>query len=307
MEARLALGLALGVNGFGGVFSILAKTASRELSGGFGMTKIFLVASGEFTLPSDWRATLEPHSPSDPLNGVKLKLARANKHVRDVERMVAKFGRSHKIVREMEPDGVHEVVKIRVGKIPRMLPIIIGEVAFQLRSALDQLACALAVLNEESPTEVYFPFAGDRDEFFNKGAQGKIRKLSTAAQKLICRLKPYKGGNNLLWALNRLRIKDVHITLVPLAMRGPKWAGKTVSATVRPGGAVILQYPQTSKKEIVLARCVAGSDIHYNLDPAVGIAFGDVEFLEGENVVGRLRELVNLTEQIVAIFENRFF
>ncbi len=35
--ARLALGFTLGVKGLGGVFSILARTASRELSGGFAM------------------------------------------------------------------------------------------------------------------------------------------------------------------------------------------------------------------------------------------------------------------------------
>jgi len=37
VEARLAVGFALGVKGFGGVFSILARTASRELSGAFTM------------------------------------------------------------------------------------------------------------------------------------------------------------------------------------------------------------------------------------------------------------------------------
>jgi hypothetical protein len=44
VEARLALGFALGVKGFGGVFSIRARTASRELSGALDMPRSNLEA-----------------------------------------------------------------------------------------------------------------------------------------------------------------------------------------------------------------------------------------------------------------------
>src|SRR5207249_1980289 len=117
--------------------------------------------------------------------------------------IIEQFGRVHEIVREMEPDGVHEAVKIKIHQVPEMLPVIIGEVVFHLRSALDHVAGSLAVLNGKTTNGVYFPFAGSPTEFRLPVTQRKIEKLSPAAQKLIRRFKAYKGGNNCLWAMNK--------------------------------------------------------------------------------------------------------
>jgi hypothetical protein len=269
-------------------------------------TSIFLLADTEFELPSNWRANLRRlNQPHDPLHGVKLKIARANEHLGNIETIADKFSKSHSIIREAEPDGIYDAIKIKIGEPPPMLAVIIGEVAFQLRSALDQLATALAVKNGKSPSQVYFPIAGDRQEFRRARTQGKIEKLSPAARKLIWRLKPYKGGNNLLWALNSLRNADVHIALAPLALGGPKWGGRKIRKGG--GGIAVLTYPQTFEKELVLLRCPTETEIEHDLQPEVAIAFGDIEFLEGESVVTRLRQLIDLTERIVSIFQRRFF
>lgn len=64
--------------------------------------------------------------------------------------------------------------------------------------------------------ETYFPIGGSREDFEKTGI-GKIKRLSAAAQKRICGLKPYKGSNDPLWQLHQLDILDKHVVLVPVA------------------------------------------------------------------------------------------
>ena len=59
--------------------------------------------------------------------------------------------------------------------------------------------------------------------------------------------------------------------------------------------------------DLVLARCTAGALVEYDTKPDIDIAFSDIEFLEGERVVAKLRQMVDRTERIVQIFERHFF
>ena len=301
----------------GGVFIAFRIAASRRRAvsssvycssfvdrGAAMATKVFIVSGTSYTIPPNWSATPKPQN---PLHGVKLKISRADQHVADIEQIVNTFSTSHRIVREMEPDGLHELVKLIVVPIPDMLPVIVSEAVSHLRSALDNLAAALAVKNSKG---VYFPIENSLDEFKLPRAQRKINNLPPHAQKLIHRLKPYKGGNNLLWAMNRLRNDDVHTRLTALIVSAPHWNANRTIATHIPateGAMIEIEYPQTFEDQIVLARCSHGAKIEYDAEPVIGIAFRDIEFLEGESIVARLRQMVNLTKRIVEIFERYCF
>jgi len=266
------------------------------------VTKVIIVSGTSHPLPTYWSAKPTPEH-ADPLYGVKIKIRRADEHVANIESIVEAFGGSHRIVREMEPDGVYETVKLLVAPVPEMLPVIVGEVVFHLRSALDNLACCLAIANGKSAKKVCFPIAGDRQKFELPDTQGKIQNLSPTAQKLIRRLKPYKGGNNLLWVMNRLRNDDVHTRLLPLVLDGPHWKSPTITTLIPSGAMIEIEYPQAFEDQIVLARCLHGAKIEYDAEPVIGIAFDDIEFLKGESIVACLRQMVNLTARVVQIFE----
>jgi hypothetical protein len=272
------------------------------------VTQVIVFSGTTFNLSAlNWQAVqkLDVH----PLYGVKIKIARANEHILNIAQTVQAFGRSHRIVREMELHGIHEIVKLLVAPVPEMLPVVVGEVVFHLRSALDNLACCLAIANGKSVKSVYFPIVNSPDEFELPATQRKIKNLSPAAQKLIHRLKPYKGGANLLWAMNRLRNEDIHIRLAPILVNGPHW--KTATARVlinaESGGTIEMTTTEAFENEIILARCSRGAKIEYDAEPTIHIAFGDIEFLKGESIVSRLQQMVDLTTRIVDIFERHFF
>ena len=272
------------------------------------MNTILIVAGTRHTFPPDWSAKSKPKQ-THPLHGIKIRLARANEHLANIENISRTFSHSHEIVREMEPDGVHEAVKLLVAPMPETLPVIVSELVFHLRSALDNLACCLAVANGKSAARVSFPIAADRTEFEDPKMQSRIRKLPSAAQKLVRRLKPYKGGDNLLWAMNKLRNNDIHARLVCLILHGPHWKASTITTSIPPFGnsMIEIQYPHTFEDQLVLARCTAGASVEYDTKPDIDIAFSDIEFLEGERVVAKLRQMVDRTERIVQIFERHFF
>jgi hypothetical protein len=298
----------------GGIVSIRAaiRFASSRLSVGsrvfFMATTVWIVSGTKYEHPSGMAPKLRPEADQPTLYGVKLKIGRANEHLANIEKIVDAFGTSHRIVREPEADGVHEVVKLVVASVPEMLPIIVSEAVFHLRSALDNLAVSLVPAGGNTKT-TYFPIANCRQEFELPETQRKIKALPPRAQKAIHRLKPYKGGNDLLWAMNRLRNNNTHLRLLPIARIGPHWNSPTITTLIPAisGAMIEINYPQTFINELVLARCSHGAKVEYDAQPAVGIAFSDVEFLKGESVVTRVRQMVNLTERIVQIFERYFF
>jgi hypothetical protein len=271
-------------------------------------TTVWILSGTQYKRPPELAPKLRPLPEPPPLYGVKLKIARANEHLANVEKIVDAFGASHRIVRESEIDGIHEVVKLVVGSIDKMLPIIVSEAVFHLRSALDNLVVSLVPAGKNT-SNTYFPIAKCRQEFELPRTQEKIEMLPPRVQKAIHRLKPYKGGNNLLWAMNRLRNNNTHLRLLPIARTGPHWNSHTIDTLipVTSGAMIEIPYPKTFVDELVLARCFNGATIEYDAKPTIGIAFGDVEFLKGESVVARLRQMVDLTERIVEIFERYFF
>jgi len=97
--------------------------------------------------------------------------------------------------------------------------------------------------------------------------------------------------------------------LVPFVLNGPHWGSRTVSTNIpsTPNAIIEIIYPKAFEDEIVLARCSPGTEIEYDAKPVISVAFGDIEVLKGEDIVARLREMVDLTQRIVQIFERYFF
>jgi len=116
---------------------------------------------------------------------------------------------------EPDEESGGKVVKMRYDQpFPDDIAIDNGNVFYQIRSALDQLVCALAVRNGATDTKgTSFPICADRDAFFDKGkASGrkKITKLSIGDQDWIEKLQPYNTGDDRLVSLNALGVIDKH-------------------------------------------------------------------------------------------------
>ena len=109
---------------------------------------------------------------------------------------------------------------IRLANVKQPSPLInveVGMVIHCIRSALDILMVKLAEREGHvAPTDVYFPIVASRAELSQgrSPAIKKIDRLSDVNKQIIESLKPYKGGDDTLFAIHRLDIMRKHQRLI---------------------------------------------------------------------------------------------
>lgn len=250
---------------------------------------------------------------SRSLDGPRLKIERANAHISEVRERVVKFLAANpcEMFKDVGPGDAEECFKVRAtGETPGEIAVICGEIIYGLRSALDQLACALATQNGHSDVRgTYFPFAGSKEEFEAPVNRKKTSKLSTAAVSLIDSLQPYKGGNDLLWALNTLGNTDKHQMLIPMAAAN---LGARLQLAGRPLGTMEHTFKVPKSWQVLDPNATifiypAGMQLSGEITVLTDISFRGVAAVAGQPVVTVLEQLASLTEGTIHIFQERFF
>jgi hypothetical protein len=193
----LALAFALGVKGLGGVLSIRARTASRELSGAFAM------ALG----PDSFRSAI-------------LKVERANRHIDEFNSIVAAY-QAEKFYDIWADTDAKGATKFFIGPIkpfPHTLPLIVGDIVHNLKSALDHTFTA--IVGDALPMDDrMFPFCKNRPSDITKSARfNAIEKaIPGSAGFILDKVQPYEGGAGGLYGLHRLDRIDKHNELIVTA------------------------------------------------------------------------------------------
>jgi hypothetical protein len=140
-------------------------------------------------------------------------------------------------IEETDPHIADDVlIAITKGYIPLEFNAEYGAYLNSIRTSLDLLATALACRhNIPKPDSHYFPVAKDLAHFQSNGLKGRefINELPVTERKMIEDLKPYKGGNDLLWLLHQLDIKRKHKRLIdfvvsPASFQIDGWGVKLV-------------------------------------------------------------------------------
>lgn len=250
---------------------------------------------------------------ADPLEGPKLKIERADAHINELMPLVRGFceGQRYTSRIDVEPDGQHALkVRFDPPPIPGKIPVIVGEILFQFRSALDHLACALAIHNgAKTISDVYFP-TGTSVDHFKSQAKGKIHRLSADARTMVAALEPYNGGKgHWIRVLHSINLVDKHQALIPAAAAT---FHANASITFKPGiGLNTISAPRfipLFENELVVMKLPSSAtDIQGNLNVSIDIAFGDIEVIKGEPVLPSLKQFSDLSKGIVRAFEERFF
>jgi len=183
------------------------------------------------------------------------------------------------------------------------IPHIVFETATNLRAALDQAAFQIAVRHTSNPEpkSAKFPFGPTKDDMLNN-LKGGCKDVPPEIKLVFSASKPYKGGNDPLWALNELRNSPHHKILVPIQIgRG---GTIKVSHGLFIGGRSRPTWEWNSERnEIVWLRTDGGTS-KYNLDFDVGVAFDDVvEFLDQKPPVPVLNAMVRAVEKVLIMTE----
>ena len=159
-----------------------------------------------------------------PLDGCRIKIARAHKQLNELAAAIDRFVKeqdTNAVVLDIDNDRRELVATFRLlDSPPALWAVIIGEILYDLRSALDHLAWQLVLQNGGTPTsKTEFPIFKDEINF-KSDAPRKVRGMSDTAKAAIEALQPYKTGEDArdaamqkLWVLHELSNIDKHQTL----------------------------------------------------------------------------------------------
>lgn len=237
-----------------------------------------------------------------PLEESRLKIERARYHLAQLEREISSFlaQRPFRVVLETRSDG-RFAWTFRIKPIPKEFSAIIGDVVHNLRAALDLAACDLVRLNKQSDKDVYFPFAKDATELEKMIKARHIDRAGSDIVELVQALKPYKGGNTKLRAIHDLDISDKHRALIPVA-------NKFSPVDFKIGGNSFIGNSEGRFLDgdiFLLTRSSSGFKVGQEFPGTGDLSFQTDWPLERKSIVAAMRELCDLTEDIIAEFKRK--
>jgi hypothetical protein len=235
-------------------------------------------------------------------------LGQAKRHLSKLEAKINTFVRDKPWtgVVEKDIDGVTNVAKIKFTKqLSEELPHIVFDCANNLRSVLDQIAFAIGRKHIGSdPKSAKFPFGPTESDMLNNLAGG-CKDLPAEIRNLFASFKPYKGGNNAIWAMNELCNVPKHKTIYPVVIGGGT-LGLGGNFAVGAGGLQI-QGPtwDSEKNEMIFARFPDGAiQGNPNFNVTFGVALDDVdEVIRGQHPVKVLRSMTGEVEYVLMATE----
>ena len=166
----------------------------------------------------------EKRMPEDHFRSARMRLKRAEHHIRDLKRETEVFVNERPWTHAVGKDatGRFNEHKIKLTRAPPDdLCLIVADAVHSLRSALDQSGAAAARASGVThPNSSAFPF-GLTPEGVMTSAKGRSKNIPPDILALMCAFKPYKTGNPLLWHINHIRNVDDHALLKPMAIFVP--------------------------------------------------------------------------------------
>lgn len=258
---------------------------------------------------------------NEPLLGVRLKIERARRHLRELESSVGSFMNTspYEIYTE-ETEAGDLLYRVRVTEsLPIECSLVLGDAVHNLRSALDYLAYELVVADGGTPSDnTGFPIGRDVHALKSM-ILNKLGGASERTIRAVRALNPYRGGNDLLWKLHHLDIIDKHRLLLTVGSANRGLVLDVLdylrSSTVADQDFIDLfrdlsmpfelcpderEWPLQDGAELfrVLAQAREFPDVHPRF--VFEIAFGGGDEVEGEEVFRTMQSIVETVEETVA-------
>ncbi|MER9918093.1 MULTISPECIES: hypothetical protein [unclassified Mesorhizobium] len=238
------------------------------------------------------------------LSGARAKLKWSDNQITILSTQIAAFMAQN--VTEFRPDPKGEMRRATLYRNDALVPDDIktatGMIIQAQRDSLDHLIVALARKNGAVKMTVpEFPICDSETRFADKGTLRKIGSLSDIDQAAVMALKPYKGGNNLLYALHWLSNKSKHRDLVT-AMHHPISATFTNTGVIGHVRKVTIHKGKGPDGEPMAVVSVdADPQIKLNLSHAV--SFREIPEAGSQPVIETLRNFSKLAREIIDGFD----
>lgn len=235
----------------------------------------------------------------------RLKVERAKKHINDLDIELRTFLKTDFYDIRVDKDGKtgNQSIKLETKPVPASLGLIVGDAIHNARAALDLLVSdAFRQKTGVSSDFIKFPFYETRERLVKACAGGDIEKTGTNAVQLITdMIKPYRGGDDILYALHDLDILDKHLLLLP-HISIIELSGLNVHDDNR--NTVIGHRVAVKGGEV---RNIIGGNINLYLDshgePTVSVFFGNGLPLENQPIIPTLVQFTEHVSRTIDAFE----
>jgi hypothetical protein len=251
----------------------------------------------------------------DRMRSILAKIERAEEHIRNFDAESRAFFQrnQYRVIIHDDPETGNRLFHARFIDEPTdRFSIIIGDVAHNLRSALDHLAWQLILANGGTPKieKTSFPIfkaPPTTPQNYESAIRGKICGASDEAVRIIKELKPYKGGNDAFWNLRELNNIDKHRLLVTVGvfMRSAIIVkGKSIISG-KPRYRMTMLLPKEPLKDGAIVWFIPSAMRQMGMNPqfAFHIAFGQGEIFERNPVLPALTQLVSFVKGVVEPFK----
>jgi hypothetical protein len=177
-----------------------------------------------------------------------------------------------------------------------------------LRAVLDQAGYASAVA-AKSPSlkSVKFPF-GPTLQHWQNNVTGGCKDLPPEIRAIFESQKSYKGGNDILWAVNEIANANKHLALKPLIISSPD-AFFTLRS-VGPGGMIEAVSPggfgigwDAKNRQLTLCSLPAAAKTDINLDLTFSVAVDGIDVIANQQARSFLNSACNEIERILMATE----
>jgi hypothetical protein len=240
----------------------------------------------------------------DLFASAKSVLRRANHHITDLDSAI-RAGTPDKqpsYIMEQDTETGDYLHKLRFGEsFSDDVSCIMFDAINNLRASLDQMAFAIAVKcrGREDGDYAYFPIVTNLIDLPNR--LNGLKDIPLEIRAIFEAFKPYKGGNDALWALNYLAGVQKHALLVPV------WFGGT-KVRIPTGGTVppfaITRMDTANKNEIVIFRSAEPPQRHPNIDITYNVIIDHPEkIIQGQPPVSLLNAIRSEVERVLVATE----
>lgn len=190
-------------------------------------------------------------------------------------------------------------IKIRlVRDMPETISGIMFDALNSLRSSLDQATYDIATASGKNGRYAKFPFGDNLADAENLALRTGRSIQKPIFDMIINTYKPYKEGNNALWALNKLCNSHKHEIVLPTAIANG-------FATISFGGMGLSFIPEWDifKREISLGSFRDPNPPNESLNVTAYIAIAKTDVMYRRPVLEYIRDVSRIVEDIITGLE----
>jgi hypothetical protein len=266
------------------------------------------------------------------LKNLLVKVDRAYKHLIDLQYEDWRFRSRpypYEVFSEDNAETSERTYYIRMRReIPPEFSALVGDIAQNLRSALDHLAWHLvkssSVVPKTKDTNIYFPIFETAREY-RAGKMRKIQGMTDAAIHAIDAVEPYYrpditpgiGNGAALFALHAINLQDKHRLLIPVWFAS---TGHTITKSRRSEVANVLraafgtenadvmiplELPNGSLEDGGKLCTLPIAEVDDNMKFRFRIAFGEPKWVCGKEIVSTLKNMHRMVKKTIVDFDSQ--